>query len=68
MYSKNKLHQLWTANPTIYSLLRDSENYKVARNHLHNYLSELLRTIYYSSEKMQPLEFAVPISSGFLVP
>lgn len=62
MFDKNKLHHMWTANPPIYSLLKDSKNHKVARNHLHNYLSELLRTLYYSSERVQSLEFTIQMN------
>lgn len=62
MFNMNKLHQLWTANPTIYNLLRTSENYKIARNYLHGHLSELTRTLYYISEKKLSLEFSVQIS------
>ena len=62
MYDKKKLHRLWTANPTIYNLFRDSENYEAARNHLHSYLSELLRILYQSAEKMLPLEFYIQMN------
>jgi lysine 2,3-aminomutase len=62
MLDKKKLLRMWTRNPTIYNLLRDSENYKTARNHLHSYLSELLRILYHSSERMLPLEFYIQMS------
>ena len=62
MFDKKKLHRMWTGNPTIYNLLRDSDNYKAARNYLHSYLGELLRTLYRSSEKMLPLEFYIQMS------
>ncbi len=59
MFDKKKLQRLWSANPTIYNLLRDSENYEIARNHLHSYLVELIRTLYQNPEKRLPLEFYV---------
>lgn len=59
MIDMKKLHQLWAANPTIYNLLRSSENYKIARNYVHSYLSEILRTMYQSSEKKLSLEYLV---------
>ena len=62
MFDKKKLHRMWTGNPTIYNLLRDSDSYKAARNHLHSYLGELLRILYHSSEKMLPLEFHIQMS------
>jgi len=62
MFDKKKLHRMWTANPTIYDLLRDSENHKAARNHLHSYLSERLRILYHSSEKMLPMEFYIQMN------
>ncbi len=62
MIDKKKLYQLWKANPTIHNLLRDSHHYKAARGYLHGYLSELLRSLYHSSEKMLPMEFYIQMS------
>lgn len=62
MFDKNKLYRLWKANPPIYSLLRECKNHKIARNYLHNYLSEVLRTIYYGAERMQSLEIAIQMN------
>lgn len=62
MFDKKKLHRMWTANPTIYNLFRESENYKAARNHLHGYFSELLRILYHRSVKMLPLEFYIQMN------
>jgi len=62
MFDKKKLHRMWTANPTIYNLLRESDNHKSARSHLHSYLGEMLRTLYRSSEKMLPLEFYIQMN------
>ncbi len=61
MVDKKKLHRLWSANPIIFNLLRDSENHEIARNHLHSYLAELMRTLYQNPEKRLPLEFYVQI-------
>ena len=62
MVDKKKIHRMWAANPTIYNLLRESDSYRTARNHLHSYLSELSRILYRSSEKMLPLEFYIQMS------
>lgn len=62
MFDKKKLHRMWKGNPTIYNLLRESNNYKAARNYLHSYLSELSRILYHSTEKMLPLEFYIQMS------
>jgi len=62
MFSEKRLHRMWTANPTIYNLLKESDNNRTARNLLHSYLSELLRTLYRSSEKMLPMEFHIQMS------
>lgn len=59
MFDKKILHRMWTGNPTIYNLLRESENHKAARNHLHSYFSESLRILYHRSAKMLPLEFYI---------
>jgi lysine 2,3-aminomutase len=63
LFDKNNIDKLFAIAPTIKSLLFESQNYKTARYFLRTYLGELTHILNKRSQKIQPLEWELQMSS-----
>ena len=63
MFDKKNIDRLFIICPTLKSLLVDSQNYKTARYFLRAYLGELIHMLNKSTQKIQPLEWELQMSS-----
>ena len=60
---KKTVKDLWGKNMVLYGILKESISPAEARNHIHNYLSELWKTHYHNEEIQLSLEWDIQMAA-----
>ncbi len=63
MNTRKHIKELFELNPTLYGMLKDSENPRVARTYLSSYINETRRILNQDSHAIQPLEYILQMAS-----
>jgi lysine 2,3-aminomutase len=58
-----RVKKFWDENMVLYGILRESKSPEIARNHLHNYLSEQWRMLYQKEGIRLSLEWSVQLAA-----
>ena len=58
-----RVKKFWDENMVLYGILRESKSPEIARNHLHNYLSEQWRMLYQKEGIQLSLEWSVQLAA-----
>lgn len=60
---KSSAKKIWDENPVVYAILKDNKDPEVARNYLHNYLSEQWRMLYQRETVSPSLEWGIRMNA-----
>ncbi len=62
MLNREQISRLFSANPVIYTILRDSDSLPTARSFLMSYIEELTRYLHRSGQRYKGLEYDLQLS------